>query len=266
MKSASKLKNYLEKYTREKYFTDRITQIRKDIGIPENGIQFPKSLFQENTTELVGMIMSIKYKDANYPTFPAKRTLIYSELLKPIPAIYKEPIMIAFINIYILYNERFYELFEQFNNNIRNTVALIESRMAYLERKGCCDCELKVCEKYMDIESKKYPVMIGISPCATQNEVTDLVKKQWDYIQFHMEELTREAHIESFNEDRKQLSQIRMRQTKSKEIEDIVYKHKNLPLKEIKAIVKEKTNTSLGYEDVGKIKSLAIRRREKIRK
>ena len=45
MKSTEKLKNYLENYTREKYFTDRVFQIRKGIGIPEKGIKFSEKLF-----------------------------------------------------------------------------------------------------------------------------------------------------------------------------------------------------------------------------
>ena len=32
MKSTDKLKNYLETYTRERYFIDRVLEIRKEIG------------------------------------------------------------------------------------------------------------------------------------------------------------------------------------------------------------------------------------------
>lgn len=155
MKSTDKLINYLERYTREKYFTDRIFQIRKDIGIPRKGIEFPKATFFEDWEGFMDMYLCIKYRDIYYPTYPKKRTDLYNELLTPLPSIYRKDIMIpCFINIYILYNERCYEVFEKIHNNIKNTVSLIEYRVAYLERKGCCDCAMKVCENYMDFESK----------------------------------------------------------------------------------------------------------------
>ncbi len=262
MKSTNKLKNYLESYTRERYFIDRVAQIRKDIGIPGNGIPFPEAMDYYAKGNPVS-VLGIYYKDIRYDTFPTRRTAIYSELLEPIPKIFNHLELNLFINIYILYNKRCYEVFELFYNVIRNTVSLIEYRMAFLERKDCCDCELKVCENYMDYESKKYPIMIGISPYATQNEIIDLVKNRWNYIQNSVEKLSKNGHIEPYKEEKERLSKIRERDLKSKEIEDIVYTNKELSLNELKDAIKEKTGVKLDQGEIGKIRSLSIKRRER---
>lgn len=260
MKSTNKLKNYLESYTREKYFTDRVAQIRKDIGIPKNGIKFPGVSFFENPDNFIGLNLSIKYQDVNYPVFGA-RTAIYNELLTPLPEVFKEPTLILFFNIYILYNERRYEALELFFNGGRDTVSFIKYRIDYIEDKDC-DCELRVCEKYMDFWSKKYPIMIGISPYATQNEAIDLIKKRWSDIQDHMTELAKDGNIEQFEKEKMQLSRIRKRELKSKELEDLVYANKDLNIEELRTLVREKTARILDPGEIGKIKSLAIRRRE----
>lgn len=264
MKSTDKLKNYFEQYTREKYFMDRIYQIRKDIGIPEDGIsdKIPPRL----SMDYIGFIMGVKYKDKVYPTFPAKMTKIYAELLKPVPKIYRELLVIQFINIFILYNKRDYCIFEKTFEHFGNSVGLINFKIEYLEHKDCCDCELKVCENYMKETSDRYPIMIGISPYATQNEVIDLIKKRWNYMQFHFNELEKDNDISKFQKEKKELSKIKTRSTKSKKIEDIVYKNKEYTLNEIRKIIKQKTGIILDPGEVGKIKSLAIKRREKSKK
>lgn len=262
IKSTSRLKNYLENYTREKYFTDRIYQIRKDIGIPQNGIKFPKRTPKDYTIELPASILGIRYKENTYPTIPARMTQIYAELISPLPKIYQEFEIILFFNIYILYNERHYEIFEQFWGGTRDTVHLIRLRTEYLEMAGCCDCKVKVCEKYIDFESKKYPIAIGISPYATQNEVISLIKKRWKYIQEYISQLAKDKHIVLDENDKKRLLKVRERQNISIEIEDIVYNNKKLSLSRTGDIVREKTGKILDQGELGKIRSLAIKRRE----
>ena len=262
MKSTNKLINYLESYTREKYFTERVEEIRKKIGIPEGGIMFPDNE-TANSIDFTQMYFEIKYKNVSYPTYAKKRVQIYSELLKPVPEIYQEHELIIFFNIFILYGKRYFEIFEQFYNVIKDSVSLIESRMIFLEREGCCDCETDVCENYMNTESAKYPVMIGISPYATQNEVLDLVKARWQYIQLHMAELAKNGNIAPFDEGKKQLSQIRERKTESKELEDTLYETRNLPLKVLVSILREKTGKVFDEGTAGKMRSVAVNRREK---
>lgn len=260
MKSTNKLKNYFEQYTREKYFSDRVLQIRKDIGIPQNGIN--EDIPPRLSMEYIGFLMGIKYKDKAYPTYPAKMTNIYAEILKPIPKIYKELLAIQFINLYILYNQRDYSVFEYYGNSVE----LINFRLAYLEDKDCCDCELKVCENYMKEISSKYPVIIGISPYATQNEVIDLIKKRWKQTQYIFKELEKNNDIPKFREEKNKLLKIRTRKSTSKEIEDLIYENKNASLKNLVAIVDAKTGTHLDQGEIGKLRSLAINRREKNKK
>lgn len=266
MKSTNKLENYLETYTREKYFTDRVAKIRKEIGIPKNGISFPDPAIADNAVNFADIFFEIKHKNVSYRTYERERTPIYNELLKPVPKIYQDTPLVIFFNIFILYNELHYEIFEQFCGGMRNTASLIEYRNEYLERKDTCDCETKVCENYMNNESAIYPVMIGISPYATQNEVVDLIKKQWDHIQSHMAKLAKENNLEPFSKEAKQLSQIRKRKTTLKEIEDLVYENKGLSLKDIATLVRTQTGKLFDQAEIGKIKSLAVKRRGKIRK
>ena len=261
MKSTDKLKNYLETYTRERYFIDRVLEIRKEIGIPKNGIKMP-NLSGRVIRGLPASLFGIKYKNTNHLTFPKQRTKIYSEILEPIPEIYKNVNIILFINIFILYNERKYDVFTQFYNSIEDTVSFNEYRLDFLERRGCCDCDVKVCEDFMDETSKKYPIMIGISPYATQNEAIDLIKKRWDYIQMCFVDLEKRGRIEVFAKEKISLAKIRSRKTKSKEIEDLVYDNRSLSLKLLRGLVNEKTGELLDDGEIGKLRSLAIKRRE----
>ena len=96
MKSTDKLKNYFENYTREKRFIDRIIQIRKDAGIPQNGIKFPDAP-RYYTIEFPASVLGISYNNIKYPTYPAKMTAVYNELLSPLPKIYKEMETILFL-------------------------------------------------------------------------------------------------------------------------------------------------------------------------
>lgn len=267
MKSAEKLKNYLETYTRERYFTDRVLQIRKDIGIPENGIPFAKDSFFDNFENWLGMLLSIQYNGKNYKTIGGFTAPIYNDLLIPLPKIYKFHAIILFFNIYILYNERCYKVFEKemYGNN-HGTTKIINFRNECIDIEGCCDCRLKVSENYMNETSKEYPVLIGISPFATQNEVIDLIKKRWDDLQEIMKKLAMNKHIEPFEEDKRQMSKVRGRENLSKEIEDMVYENRNLPLKKIGVIIKQRIGAFLDSGEVGKIRSLSIKRREKNKK
>ncbi len=84
MKSTEKLKNYLESYTREKYFMDRVFKIRENIGIPKNGIKFSEKMFDgsvEGIVKYLGMYFGIKYKNKVYLMNKGKISKLYGELL-----------------------------------------------------------------------------------------------------------------------------------------------------------------------------------------
>lgn len=263
MKSTDKLKNYFEIYTREDYFQERVKQIRKDIGIPLNGIEFSGPSFFENAENTVGMCFEIKYNGATYPVFPDdKMPTIYKELLSPIPKIYNETETLLFINIFILYNERRYESFKISSEDwISTTVSLVDFRKNYQNMSGSYNYGLHVCEDYMDIESQKYPVMIGISPYASQNEVIDLIKEKWKYIQKNMAQLEANKDITVSREDKERLAKIRQRDELSKKVEDVVYNYKKLSINDLRKAIKEKTGEILDPGEVGKIRSLAKKRR-----
>lgn len=260
-KAVKRLENFLEKYTREKYFQDRVALIRKKIGIPEKGVAFP-GIPPVYTIEFPANVLGISYREVNYPTFPARMDIKYSEILRKLPNAYKIIDIILFINIYILYNERHYEVFGRTGGS-NGTVSLIEYRSEYFEMVGCCDCELKVTENYIDETSKKYPVVIGISPYASQNEVVDFVKDHWGHIQSYMDELVKKEEIPPFKQEKNFLSTLRRRTSKSKTIEDIIYKNKNLSLKQLALIVGEETGKIFDQGEISKLRNLAIKRREK---
>jgi len=261
MKSFNRMKNYLENYTRKKYFTDKVFQIRKDIGIPSNGILFPKNL-DHHSIEFPVSVFGISYKGVKYLTSPKKSDGIYKDLFKPMPSVYQGLTMKLFVNVYILFNKRKYDILEEWCHKIGDSVCLIHYRMDYLEQKDC-DCALRVCEESMDGESKQYPITIGISPYATQNEVIDLIKSEWNQIRGNFIILEREKNIEPFQERKSQLLKTRKRSSNSKEIEDIVYENKELSLEELGVIIKESTGVILDPGEISKTRSLAMERREK---
>jgi len=261
MKTNDKLINYFENYTREKYFTDRVYLIRKELGIPRNGIRFPKKLPEYGMLFLPASILGISYKDKKLPAMALQVNIKpYDELAKRLPSIYKNLESLWFINVYILYNLRKYGIFDVMSKC--KATELIKLRMEYLEMEGCCDCEIKVAEDFLKNKSERYPITIAISPYATQNEVIDFVKHQWDEIQEYFLELENKGEIPAFSEEKEQLAKLRGRKHDSKEIEDIVYKNKKLSLNALSELICEKTNKSLDAGEIGKIRSLAIKRRE----
>lgn len=265
MKSLEKLKNYLETYTRTDHFIERVLKIRKKVGIPEGGIATPppskKELIFNTNTPVT--ILGINYNGIKYPTYPSEMDQTYRELIEPLPKIYSNIGLIWFINFFILYNVRDYDRLSMYlSYHEQTTTALIYSRFDYLERMGCCDCSVKVSEDYINTVSEKYPISIGISPYATQNEVIDLVKKSWELMQHEFRELERNGHIPEFKDEKKWLSKIRKRCESSLQIEDIVYENRHLSLADLVKKIKEETGHVFDQGEIGKIRSLAKKRRE----
>ena len=268
MKSFEKMRNYFESYTREKYFQDRIKAIRKKIDIPLEGVKLPDGFNASSLVRFQGpvSVFGIKLDHLNYQTSPNQRDTAFKELIKPIPSIYQTMSTVLFINAYILYNERFYKVFESFFNRVEGPVSLTEFRNDFLEHEASCEDDLCPNEDYLRSKSKQFPVMIGISPLASQNEVIDLIKDRWDYIQYHFSELVERRVIPPFQSEKLTLSKLRKRGQKSREIEDIVYENKKASLKKLGALIKEKTGHIFDPGEIGKIRSLAIKRRESDRK
>lgn len=259
MKSTDKIIAFLEKYTREEFFQKRVKMIRKKMGMPVEGDLLPND-FKESM-DYIFIALGIVYNGKILLKLPKNDLIPLKEIYSKIPIPFTNHEMIRFINIYIQYNKKLYCIFEDNIDSTGQNVALHDLRNEFLETKGCCDCELKVAENFMNHFSLKYPSIIGISPYATQNEVISLIKEKWGDISNTMK-----CHIASgdvpFDEnDKKFLNTLRRRSELSLEIEDIIYKNKTLSLKEIGKIIQEKTGEFLGQGEIGKIKNLAIKRR-----
>jgi hypothetical protein len=262
MKSLEKLESFFERYTREKQFQDRILIIRQRLGIPPEGVPLPDNVDLSYVGSPVSLL-GIKYEDINYATIPSRMDDDYKEIIRPLPKIYKTLVTIAFINGYILYNKRIYDVFHQFYNHIEGSVSIKEFREDFLECEGVCDSEICPCQDYMQEVSEKFPVIVGISPYASQNEVIDLIKERWDYIQFKFQDMAKDGFIPPFEDEKKLLSRLRKREVISQKVEDAIYRNKHLSLKEICLAVKKETGVMLDPGEAGKIKSLAIQRRER---
>lgn len=267
MKILEKEKGYFETYTRETYFQDRILLIRKKLGIPPEGIEPSKGLQASSffLSQDPVSVFGIKLDHINYQTSPRFRDPVYNELLEPIPQIYQTFNAILFINAYILYNKRFYDVFQSVDR-MDNSVDLTKFRIDFLEHETGCQDGRCPSESYLGEKSEKYPVMIGISPYASQNEVIDFIKKQWSNIQEHFTELAKYNYLEQFEKDRSRLSKIRSRKQKSREVEDFVYENRTLSLKQLSRLVKKELGVDADEGSVGKIRSLAIKRRKAIGK
>jgi hypothetical protein len=259
MKSTDKIIAFLEKYTREEFFQKRIKMIREEMGIPLSGDSLPDNF--KKSLDYISIILGITYNGKILLNLPKKDLIPLNEIYLKIPSPFCTHQMIRFINIYIQYNKKLYCVFEDNLSSANQNVALFDFRNEFLEMEGCCDCKLKVAEDFMEHISLKYPVEIGISPYATQNEVISLIKERWSEISDIMKTYIDDGSVPFNKDDNEFLKTLRRRGELDLKIEDIIYENKILPLKEIGKIIKKKTGKFLDQGEIGKIKSLAIKRR-----
>lgn len=99
---------------------------------------------------------------------------------------------------------------------------------------------------------KHFPITVGISPYASERDIIDFIKKNYDKIK---------SIQDKYKNKDIWIGKIRNKKPKIIERNKFIYKHKNLPLKKIMKLVRERFGEVLDYGHIGKIISLERQRR-----
>lgn len=114
-------------------------------------------------------------------------------------------------------------------------------------------------EQLKDIEKEKawsynYPIVIHISPYASQRDITDYIRKTYTKEIKPIQEKYKNKNI--------RLGKIKIKDIKIQERNEYIYKNKHLPRKEISSLVVKKFGEYIDYGHIGKIISNINKKRK----
>lgn len=102
--------------------------------------------------------------------------------------------------------------------------------------------------------SYSHPVIIRVSPYASQREIIDYIKKSYNH---HIRPIQ-----ERYQDEDVSIGKVRKKKEKIQTRNKFIYEHKHLPRKEIMQLVTDTFDEVLDYGHIGKIISLEIKKRE----
>lgn len=244
-KGAEKIATYLEDFLKSDFVMQNIKSLRKEIGIPAEG--FPmKDPFIDNAYS--AYINSEKYT--------AKILLSFQKIKDFIPELRMSELYDV-LYLYLLFDAseaRILKPFFYWNN-------LCKIADAKEEWESCIEENYFHIDKLLDMiehENGTHPIHLRINPYASQNDVTDFIKKHWDIIE-DRQKRHRISHIK--------LGKTRSRNPEIQKRNQFIYTHRNLPRKELSELVakefsKEISNT-IDQGSVGKI--ISIKKKKEIK-
>lgn len=238
--SMQKIMNYLLDYVESEDFQLQIKNLRKKVGIPEEGL--PYTLSDKDTFRA----RSLFYMPEGVTQAQAKRAnLGLREITKDFP-VRELDITIGF-RMYFFHNQIFMDNFEDgiFFSNLCKIVDLRGDFQEYAP----------IYEERMENLIKHYPVAILLRPETSQRDVVEYVKRAWDYL---------ESMKEPYLDPHTRVGKTRKKNPKIKARNDFIYENRALPRKEIASMVAKKFGDFMDHGSVGKIVSLETKRRKKV--
>lgn len=230
----NKLENYFFNAIRTDFFQKTINELRKNYRIPGGG-------FKTNDNSYLSLISTKEITD------------IIQEL----------NILCTKINLpdwYWVDASLDYLFFNQVNFS-NNTSRTTPDNLCQISDVGGGTDDFKIgkigeiTEKYLN---KKYPIVLRISPYASERDILNFIKENNEIIKF----LQRE-----YGDKDSQIGKIRTKNKKKQERNDFIYEHRHLPLKEISKLIREKSSSPDDIIDeglIGKIKSIETKRRKEV--
>lgn len=267
-----KLALYIKTFLDSNYFQNKVLEIRKKYNIPLRGYDFK---FNGNIDEykfrcLYEYPEEIKKPNQLIWTNPTQFLNDINEILIKtewhIPVSYNNFPLLSILKDRVIYGENVNNEFEQFfvrelEEEFKETGLLKTSN--YLDNwPDLCNLVLEKNQKERALivdrllkEMLRYPIFIKISPYVSRRDVEGYIAKNWKRISKNQEIFK--------NKDTK-IGRIRETNSKNKLVKNLVWKNKELSLKEIASIINRETESVVNYSDVAKIKSIEKKRRKEV--
>lgn len=263
-----KILNYLDDFIESDNFQNTVYWIRKKFKIPKTGFKPPKNIFRGGFVNVPKRL--IKTDFSSYIRGIAEDLPINDQRIT------------AFLHIYILYNmknedmlhdDRTYAVItggltvgDIFKTYTKYTDGSTNKKTIDKEYLNLCIVEdlKKDIETYTPLFSskhiigiiehkyKKYPVVIGLHPNISRNDLIDYIERNWKSIS---------SRLEQHKDKKSKLGKLRTRKTSKKEKYDFIYKNRSLSKKVLADLIYDKFQVVLGHEEINKIISDERKRR-----
>jgi len=267
-----KLFIYLEDFLNSDYFAEEILRIREKYKIPKNGYDFnnEKTLDEYKLGGYLFFPKEITQHPSkewrNIENFYADVNNIFRNTSWHIPVSWTNLSLLSITKDKILYGNKLNKDIEkQYLESLKeelkdeNLIKLSDSMNGWPEICMMINSSKQERESIADSfipDMKKYPVILKISPYASQGDIEKFIKNNWKKIKEKQE-------IFSSKKPTK-LGKIRQRKEKVKKLHKLIWENKNLKIQDLVRKVNNETNYTLGYSDVTKILSQERKRRKQV--
>mgnify|MGYP001574856541 FL=1 len=256
--SVKKVFNQLQKTIDTEWFQSEILKIRSELGVPSEGFTMTKH-DRANLGSMFYIPDGVLLRGEERKTdFLRNANILIRPLIDRL--VVKNTVLSEVIKSYLFYDVLEIDSVAHhfFWREKPGLCELYDQKMALQERFANNEDDEALAMSYVTELTQKsdyYPVVIRLHPEAGQRDIVDYVKKNWDRIKqvLSQYEVDRRKSVKNtkihINSERKKIA-------------DFVYRHRQFTLKEIKAKLKDEMGISRSYEEIGKIKSLEIKRRQ----
>ena len=264
--SAKQTIKFFEDFVRKESTVSFILEVRRKLGLPQQGLSyedFDRDLLSqepvgfigyipwrlsdnaERRRELLGILisnvfgfLSAKNIDSSFIASMLRNYILFNQVISDFPT---QDMTTDFIKM-----ENLREFVRRYDRN--NPQA-----WRPLDREETTDEETRQAElneslhKSLKNTSEKYPIAIYINPNSSQRQIVDFISTYWDWIQKQ-----RNGDLKNFTKVRSRNKQVR---------NDFVYKNRHLPIKKITKLVQENFGEFLDEGNIGKIISQETKKR-----
>lgn len=247
--SAKETLKFFEEFIRRRPVVDFVREFREHLNIPPNGLIFTEEDKKEFSEPL-----------NNFFYIPKRAVVLFSKEDKEKPfrvintciAFTKQQGVDSF---HIQSMLRFFLFFNQSTDSSLRFIGSTADDLlelghipTTLSEYGKSEFLLNCLYRHFEQTGKTHPVVLYINPEVSQRQIQDFIAKNWLYIKAHQK-----------NEKNKITG---FRKKSTLERNDLIYKNRHLPRKEIMQVVIKKFGKILDYGHISKIISLEKKRRE----
>jgi hypothetical protein len=251
--SQQKLVNYLDEFIDSDYFQEIIIKLRKELGIPKNGLK--EKIDYKNLYNYAFFIpKALKPNNSNKTNILKSINVGLKDARKKFPL--KDMSISIFFQLYLFYNKKFYNTPKIIPNEVDlcQVVDMLEFAEEYsypiLEENG-----VQFLKNYFNDN----PVILKIHPNMTQRDLVGYIKDHWPIIN---------AYQDRYKNTKLKLGKIRTKNPSIKTRNDYIYKNRNKTRSEISSLVSlnfpQELSNSIDAGSVGKIISIERKRRKEV--
>ncbi len=253
-----------ERFVETDFFHQEVKRIRKVTGLPAKGIE-PTAEDVTNLSNFFRVPDRYPIKKKSGGQYPLKTLNIESRKLQdalPISNVY----LSWLVKYYIIFNRFFYDELKELEQyfHTANVCEITDAQSEFDEYAPSEDPDdfygsysIRAYIEMLENKLWRYPVALRIHADASQRDIIEFIKEHWGEIQ----------EYQSRYGDRNKLSSFKNSKTKTnKETKDrnaFIYKHRNLPSREISRLLADEKGMYLDVGHILKIISLEKQKREK---